>query len=293
MRYGRFTLIELLVAVPAEARRAKARATSIRFTLIELLVVVTILAVLAALLLPALSEARAKAKLVQCVSQHKQVYLALALYAEENEMVFPNGCIHSGWGPGAQASGYFCEKDYLGVSVYDGLPGRHVLRGLTVLWGMKYFISYKNRLNFACWTPPPWHASIPLAANGWSSGTYVFYTQVGRPPFPGQAGIGGDGSGAPRRFGRPVKWGDSVANTAVSMCRMGKPSWTNVGAHQKLRMNVTYEDGHVRIQGGVREQLAYLLLNAPGWRADIGNEVYYIDDERLTWWRWVTAQDNR
>jgi prepilin-type N-terminal cleavage/methylation domain-containing protein/prepilin-type processing-associated H-X9-DG protein len=72
-----------------QSPRISMKTAKSQFTLIELLVAIAIIAILASMLLGALSKAKLKAKDILCINNEKQIGLALVFYADENDGYLP------------------------------------------------------------------------------------------------------------------------------------------------------------------------------------------------------------
>jgi prepilin-type N-terminal cleavage/methylation domain-containing protein/prepilin-type processing-associated H-X9-DG protein len=79
----------LLNESPARSRRTAANVPTKGFTLVELLVVIGIIALLIAILLPALKKAREQGNWANCLSNLKQIGNAMQMYANENKGSLP------------------------------------------------------------------------------------------------------------------------------------------------------------------------------------------------------------
>jgi len=136
------------------------------FTLVELLVVIAIIALLAALLLPALSQAKAKARAAQCVSNLRQWGLAFRQYADDNTEFLPRR--GQGVQPLAQIDrpedwfnalpSYFTSPPYQQLFVASG---KFQARASSVFVcpaavdpGSNHFLPYGMNMNLSPWNLP-------------------------------------------------------------------------------------------------------------------------------------------
>jgi prepilin-type N-terminal cleavage/methylation domain-containing protein/prepilin-type processing-associated H-X9-DG protein len=99
------------------------------FTLIELLVVIAIIAILASMLLPALSRAKEAGKRISCVNDLRQLNMSLRMYADDNNGYYPPRANMLRW-PEQLRDGYHnlsvlrCPSDGLNPKTFDTDPSR-------------------------------------------------------------------------------------------------------------------------------------------------------------------------
>ncbi len=239
------------------------RETQPGLTLIELLVVIAIIAVLLAVLLPSLSGVRAAGRSAVCLSQQRQLGLALAGYATEHEGGLVEYATPAaggvtwwfGYEPGGPGSGQNrpLEPDlsplapYLGGTVMEGLACPDFPWGDPRYYPKFSYSSahfgYNGGLD---WPFPPSHAAQTLDAVRRLDATFAFADAVH------MDGLVKDANGKPRFYEPHL----------VSHRRPGKLTGMAHFRHA-ARANVVYLDGHAAARPTATGQTFDLIADDP------------------------------
>jgi prepilin-type N-terminal cleavage/methylation domain-containing protein/prepilin-type processing-associated H-X9-DG protein len=203
------------------------------FTLIELLVVIAIIAILAAILFPVFAQARDKARQAACLSNTKQIALALHMYIQDYDETTPGGCF----------ANFGCAFDE---------NGRRAGTNFTALWPLRPYVKHDQL--FVCPSVTGWNRpdarpvkgsyasnrtavedSNPLASFEEPS-RVVGYVDSFLPWLDDVAGYY-----VHCRLGRTLFCWDYAANDCKpSTCSNTRTDWHNEG------VNAVYIDGHAK-----------------------------------------------
>ena len=123
------------------------------FTLIELLVVIAIIAILAAILFPVFARAREKARQTSCLSNMKQIMLAVLQYVQDYDEMLPLGTSYW-WAPGGGGSATRFDPLIWSDAIMPYVKNEQVFacpsaanNQMTTPWGVKT-LAYCANMNF-------------------------------------------------------------------------------------------------------------------------------------------------
>ena len=223
------------------------------FTLIELLVVIAIIAILAAILFPVFAKAREKAKQTTCLSNMKQLGVAMYMYIGDFDNRFP------AWSSYPSGSPYICAEDYAatlegGGGINLNLPA---YAKATISQHLDPYV--KSRDVWQCPSDFGQYTRNDLWGATRSPLPFKSWRMVGSPTKPIGVSYGYRGANAAAGITRPDPYGWSMAGYSLSSVK--QPSfrsylWDHRGWHygnradgrlglKTARVDMLFFDSHV------------------------------------------------
>jgi prepilin-type N-terminal cleavage/methylation domain-containing protein len=202
------------------------------FTLIELLVVIAIIAILAAILFPVFAQAREKARQASCLSNLRQLGLAVMMYVQDYDETYPGGPeVASLWIPGPEGAWEQIATKAWGNVAPTNVAGRL----LPYIKNLEIFIDPDDRTGDR-FASGRWDARFARLSYWWHTGLSQGWSQ---PAFP---------KGKLLNPGVPHSLGTLSRPAEVQMIQDNWAAYHSPSplASGTARWNIGYADGHVK-----------------------------------------------